>query len=539
MFLKPDNAPGKAWLTCCRPAICIGLFVAFGGVLFGYDTGTISGIIAMKYWKQEFATNRNDAGEPEITASEDSLIVSILSAGTFFGALLAAPVGDRMGRRLGLMFSAGFVFNLGVILQTISTEQDMFIAGRFFAGLGVGLISALIPMYQSETAPKWIRGTIVGAYQLAITIGLFLAAIVNNSTKDRNDSGSYRIPIAIQFLWSLILVGGLIVLPETPRFLIKQNKYDKAAKALGKLRRLPVDHPAVTEELNEVQANHLYEMSLGKATYADCFKGTIGKRLLTGSLLQILQQLTGVNFIFYYGTQYFENAGFENAFINQVITNSVNVASTLPGLYLVEKMGRRNLLLMGAVGMCVCQYIVAIVGTVAGTTEVAAQKTAIAFVCIYIFFFASSWGPVAWVVTGELFPLKVRAKCLSITTASNWLFNWAIAYSTPYMVNEDYANLQSKVFFVWGTCCFVCIAFVWFMIYETKGLSLEQVDELYGVVGKAWQSKKFRPSLNFSEVDHQNQRHRSLADIAADQERKRSVGNGEGAGMGAAATEKV
>jgi MFS family permease len=193
---------------------------------------------------------------------------------------------------------------------------------------------------------------------------------------------------------------------------------------------------------------------------------------------------------------------------------------------MVEKLGRRNLLLMGAIGMAVCQYIVAIVGTVAGTTEVSAQKTAIAFVCIYIFFFASSWGPVAWVVTGELFPLKVRAKCLSMTTATNWLLNWAIAYSTPYLVDEDHANLQSKVFFVWGSCCFVCILFTYLLIYETKGLSLEQVDELYGIVSKAWKSKSFRPTLHFSEVD-QNARHMSLSEIAANQERKRSVGGTE------------
>lgn len=132
------------------------------------------------------------------------------------------------------------------------------------------------------------------------------------------------------------------------------------------------------------------------------------------------------------------------------ILSCVNVISTFPGLYLVEKMGRRNLLLMGAVGMCVCQFIVATTGTVAGTEDLAAQRVAIAFVCIYIFFFASSWGPVAWVVTGELFPLKVRAKCLSMTTSTNWLLNFAIAYATPYMVNEGagYANLQSRVFFV-------------------------------------------------------------------------------------------
>lgn len=514
---KPDDVPGKAW-----PAICIGLFVAFGGVLFGYDTGTISGILAMPYWLQEFTTPGNDG---KLTASQNSLIVSILSAGTFFGALSAAPLADMVGRRLGLMIAAGCVFNLGVICQTAATTQLLFISGRFSAGFGVGLISAIIPMYQSETSPKWIRGTVVGAYQLAITIGLLLAAIVNNSTKDRNDTGSYRIPIAVQFIWSLILVFGLLLLPETPRYLIKQDNYDKAAVSLGKLRRLPPNHPAVLEELNEVQANHHYEMSIGQASYLECTRGTVGKRLLTGCLLQALQQLTGVNFIFYYGTQYFKNAGFQNPFIIQVITNTINMASTLPGLYAVEKLGRRNLLLIGAVGMCVCQFIVAITGTASGTTELPAQRAAIAFVCIYIFFFASSWGPVAWVVTGELFPLKVRAKCLSMTTASNWLLNWAIAYSTPYMVDPAHANLQSKVFFVWGSFCFVCIAFIYFMIYETKGLSLEQVDELYGVVSQAWKSKEFRPALSFAEIEQMGEggRHMSIVEMVAVQERKRSI----------------
>lgn len=517
-FKPPPGTAGATW-----PAICVGLFVAFGGVLFGYDTGTISGIIAMDYWKEKFSTTPDKT----LTPSEDSLIVSILSAGTFFGALLAAPFADILGRRIGLLAAVGVVFNFGVILQTASTRQPLFIAGRFFAGLGVGLLSAMIPMYQSETAPKWIRGVIVGSYQLAITIGLLLAAIVNNATQGRNDSGSYRIPIAVQFLWSIILVVGLFILPETPRYLIKRDKYEEAAKALGKLRRLPVDHPAIIEELNEVQSNHLYEMSLGKSSYIECFKGSLGKRLLTGCLLQSLQQLTGVNFIFYYGTQYFKRAGFQDPFIIQVITNCVNVASTFPGLYMVEKLGRRNLLLLGAVGMCVCQYIVAITGTVSGTTDLPAQRAAIAFVCIYIFFFASSWGPVAWVVTGEIFPLKARAKCLSMTTASNWLLNWAIAYATPYMVDEKGANLQSKVFFVWGTFCFICIAFVFLMIYETKGLTLEQVDELYGVVGKAWKSKDFVPQVSFADVDHKTQRGMSLTDIGGEQTRKRSVQHDE------------
>jgi sugar porter (SP) family MFS transporter len=423
-----------------------------------------------------------------------------------------------------MIFNSG-VFTFGVILQTAATAIPMFVAGRFFAGLGVGLLSATIPLYQSETSPKWIRGTIVGCYQLAITIGLLIASIVLNSTKNRQDTGSYRIPIAVQFAWAIILVVGMLILPETPRFLIKKGRHDMAAKSLSRLRRLDVDHPALIEELAEIQANHEYEMALGKASYLDCFRPPLLRRLLTGCGLQALQQLTGVNFIFYYGTSFFQNAGFDNPFIISTITNVVNVCSTFPGLYMVEKWGRRPLLMFGAIGMCVCQLIVAGVGTALNTHT--SNQTTIAFVCIYIFFFACSWGPVAWVVTGEIFPLKARAKCLSMTTATNWLLNWAIAYATPYLVNNEPgdANLGAKVFFIWGGFCLICTLFVYLNIFETKGLSLEQVDELYGKVDHAWQSKSFVPTISFADVQDlgENVRHSSLADLEVAVVRRKSV----------------
>ena len=484
----------------------------------------------MTYWKDHFSTGYMDTDangnlQLDVTASQTSEIVSILSAGTFFGALGAAPIGDLLGRRLGMIVST-FVFTFGVILQTASVSIPLFVAGRFFAGLGVGLISALIPLYQSETAPKWIRGTIVGCYQLAITIGLLLASIVNNSTKNRNDSGSYRIPVAVQFAWAIILCVGMLILPETPRYHIKRGRNEQAAKSLSRLRRLDATHPALVEELAEIQANHEYELSLGTSSYIECFKGTLGKRLATGILLQALQQLTGVNFVFYYGTPFFQATGLTNAFLDSLITNIVNVVSTFPGLYLVEKWGRRPLLMFGAIGMFVCQYIVAIVGLRVGSSTVGNQVL-IAFVCIYIFFFACSWGPCAWVVTGEIFPLKSRAKALSMTTASNWLLNWAIAYATPYLVKSGPGNadLGTNVFWIWGSFCLINAFFVWGLIYETKGLSLEQVDELYAKVAHAWQSKGFVPTVSFAEVQdlHADVRNQSLADVENMAGRKRSV----------------
>jgi len=501
--IKPPTEAGAAW-----PAVLIGLFVAFGGVLFGYDTGTISGILAMDFWQDTFSTGYvNSKAHLDVSPAQSSAVVSILSAGTFFGALASPLLGDHIGRRWALIASC-WVFNLGVALQTAATSLPLFLAGRFFAGFGVGLVSALVPLYQSETAPKWIRGAIVGAYQLAITIGLLLAAIVDNGTHERQDTGSYRIPIAVQFAWAIILILGMLLLPETPRYLIKRNRMDKAAVSLGRLRRLPKDHPAIHEELSEIEASHKFELSMGKASYLDCFRGGMRKRQLTGMGLQALQQLTGINFIFYYGTQYFKNSGISNAFIITMITSSINVVSTLPGLYAVDHWGRRPLLLWGAVGMCISQFIVAVLGTTTTGQDasgnilvfnVDAQKASIAFVCIYIFFFASTWGPLAWVVTGEIFPLKTRAKSLSMSTATNWLLNWAIAYATPYLVNygPGYANLQSKIFFIWFAACFVCIAFVYFFIYETKGLSLEEVDELYVDCSKAWKSPQWKPSVTF------------------------------------------
>ncbi|KAH9856813.1 AmMst-1 [Lenzites betulinus] len=463
-------------------------FAAFGGMLFGYDTGTIAGVIQMGDWIRTFG--EPDSSAPSgysVSTSRESLVVSILSAGTFLGALSGAPSADILGRRISIMLAC-IVFCLGVSLQTGAGNLATFIVGRFFAGLGVGLVSTLIPMYQSECSPKWIRGAIVSCYQLAITVGLLLAAIINNATKDRPNHSAWQITISVQLIWAFILFVGMIWLPEaripTPRWLIKKDRREAAVKSMSRLRSLPPDHPEVQREIEEIVAALNSERGMGQSSYVDCFRSTRNKialRTATGIALQAWQQLTGVNFISYYGITFFTSAGIHNPFLINVATNIVNTGMTLPGIWAVDRFGRRALLLWGAVLMCVCEFLVAIIGVTISINNLAGQRALIGIVCIYVGTFAATWGPVAWVVTGEIFPLNVRAKGISLSAASNWLWNWALAFATPYLVNSGPGNagLGVKVFFIWGSTCAGCIVFTYFCIPETKGLSLEQIDLLY------------------------------------------------------------
>lgn len=472
--------------------IAVGLFAAFAGVLFGYDTGTISGVLAMQHVKDTFPSTPGS-----FSSSELLLIISILSVGTFFGALGAPVFADRIGRRWSLIIGAFIVFQVGVILQVIATKIPLLCAGRAIAGLGVGIISASVVTYQSETTPKFIRGAVVSCYQLAITIGLLLAAIFNNATHNLSSSASYRIPLAIQFVFSLILSIGMFLLPESPRFFVSKERGDDAIKSLCRLRKLPADHPDLIEEYDEIKASYDLEKSIGKVSWKNVFttKNKQLRRLTMGVLIQFLQQLTGINFIFYFGTTFFQRSGISNAFTISMITNIVNVVFTLPGVCLVEVVGRRKLLLTGSTVMALSQLIVAIVGTVASPDSDAPNKVLVAFVCVFIAGFAATWGPLAWAIVGETFALGVRQKSISICTAANWLCNWAIAYATPYMVDPGpgNANLGAKVFFIWGGCNVIGALFVYFMVYESKGMSLEEVNTMWCEVDYAWQSTKYIP----------------------------------------------
>ncbi|KAF5022670.1 hypothetical protein F66182_5218 [Fusarium sp. NRRL 66182] len=501
---KPENFAGSS-----VRAIMVGLFVASGGLLFGYDLGVINGILAMDVFKSQFSTDqscRDDHGHVDLCPEDSSLIVAILSGGAVVGSLAAAPAGDSLGRRKTLLIAVG-TFCIGAIFQICALATPMLLVGRALAGVAVGAISVLVPLYQSETAPKWIRGSIICAYQLSITIGILAATIINVITSGIDSDAAYRIPLGLQLVPGFILASGILLLPETPRFLVKKGRNEDAGLSLSRFRRLDMTHPALVSELQEIIANHEYELTLGHDTYKDLFIGSpyLGRRTLTGCGLQMLQQLTGINFVMYYGTTFFNTSGISNPFIINLVMIIINSVSTIPGLVVIESWGRRKLLMAGALGMAICQFAIAAVST---ANDAIAERdlgsvsnmVLIVFCAINVFFYASSWGPVAWVVTSEIFPLKVRAKAMSVSTTANWLLNFAVAYAPPFILGRGADAFGLKIFFIWGSFCVIAIAFVWFMVYETSRMTLEQIDEMYERVRHAWDSPGFNPSWSFQEM---------------------------------------
>jgi sugar porter (SP) family MFS transporter len=500
----------KAYLMCA--------FASFGGIFFGYDSGYINGVLSSR----QFITAIQGADADEISASNTSLIVSILSAGTFFGALIAGDLADRFGRRWTIISGCG-IYLAGVVVQMFAASAlATIVVGRLLAGFGVGFVSAIIILYMSEICPRKIRGAIVSGYQFAITIGLMLAAIINNFTSSRADSGSYRIPIGIQFAWGLILGIGLFFLPDSPRYFVKRGDVEKARAVLVRLRGQPADSKLVEVELAEIVANAEVEARLVPtntwySSWAACFSGSVFdsssnlRRTILGTSLQMMQQWTGVNFIFYYSTPFLQSTGaIDDAFLISMIFTIVNVCSTPISFYTVEKFGRRPLLIWGAFGMMICQFLTAIIGVTVGFNKtfvneagetlarnISAVNAQVAFIAIFIFFFASTWGPGAWVLIGEIFPLPIRSRGVALSTASNWLWNTIIAVITPYMVGSDRGNLRSSVFFVWGGLCSCAFVYAYFLVPETKGLSLEQVDQLFAETTPR-KSSRWRPTRTYA-----------------------------------------
>ncbi|OBT56546.1 hypothetical protein VE04_03237 [Pseudogymnoascus sp. 24MN13] len=477
---NPNLDDGKVPRVTFRTAI-MAIIAAMGGFIFGYDTGQISGFLEMQVFLERFGETNAD-GKLFFSNVRSGLIVALLSIGTAIGALLAAPLADRIGRRGSIPWWC-LIFCVGVTIQIAVGDGQWVgvVMGRWVAGLGVGSLSVLVPLYMSESTPKQVRGAVVCSYQLFITIGIFTSNCINYGTESRTDTGSYRIPMAIGYLWAIILCIGMLMLPESPRYDIRKGFNKRAFNTMQKFYGVPVNHRAIALETAEINAN--IRASQGSHAWYEVFTGPrMGYRTMLAMALQMFQQLTGANYFFYYGTTIFAGVGLSNSFVTAMILGGVNVGATFFGLYFVEHFGRRKCLITGGLWMFMCFMIFASIGhfkfepAIEGSNNAKTYGTVlIVFACLFICGFASTWGPMIWAVNSVMFPYRYRANAMALATASNWIWNFLLGFFSPFITGA----IDFSYGYVFAGCNLVGVAIVYFFLIESATRTIEEVDTMY------------------------------------------------------------
>lgn len=473
------------------------VMIAIGGFIFGWDTGTISGFVKQTDWIDRFGIRRPD-GTKYLSKIRTGLMVAIFNVGCGCGGLLFSRLGDKFGRRPALAMVTT-VYVCGIVIQIASINKwYQYMIGRIVSGFGVGGIAVYAPMLISEVAPKHIRGALVSCHQLLVTMGIFLGNCTNYGTRKYHNSRQWRVPLGLCFAWAIIMIIAVGLVPESPRYLLQMGRQEDARRSLAKSNKVSPEDPAITQEVKNLQRALDAEHAGGPSRWMDLFrvKDKSLKRTLMGIFLQAFQQLSGINYFFYYGTSIFKSVGLEDPFETAIVFGVVNFFSTFFGLYFVEHFGRRRCLLWGSAGMTSCMVVFASVGVKRlkphgenGPSSKGAGNCMIVFSCFFIFCFATTWAPIAHVVVAESFPLRVRAKGIALCNSANWTVNFLIGLFTPFIAGSIGFNYG----YVFMGCLCASYFFVFFFVPETKGLTLEEIDALWDEGVLPWKSAKWIP----------------------------------------------
>ncbi|KAI8969312.1 general substrate transporter [Mycotypha africana] len=461
---------------------------SIGGFLFGYDIGVISGVLAMPTFPTFFGMQ----GDPNHIAKMKGDVVSLLQAGCCVGALLINFIADPFGRKWSIVLSS-LVFIVGSILQVVAQNLPTMMAGRFIGGMGVGGCSMLVPMYIAEIAPRKLRGRLGTLWQFLIVLGIMMSYWIDYACLRHIPTGDtqWRVPLGIQIAPGFILGVGMVFLPESLRWLALKGRAEDVKKNLLRLRDLPEDHPSITEELCEINVAAEFERESKSGKWTELFQRSNLHRLFIGIMLQIFQQWTGTNAINYYAPEIFRSAGLDSNEVEILATGVygiVKVAFVFISFFMVDtKLGRRKTLMIGSAVMMIAFYILGGMilgiqrdngggGFAAARAKIDA-KGYVAMVMIYVFAvgYEFSWGPIVWIVCSEIYPTRIRAMALSLTTAFNWAMNATIAKVTPIMMT----NITYGTYFFFGSCAVVMGVFAFVFLPETRGRSLEEMDALF------------------------------------------------------------
>lgn len=440
----------------------VAVIAAVGGFLFGYDTAVISG--AIPFLEEYFS----------LTAGQLGFAVSSVVLGCIVGASIAGSLADKYGRKK-IMITAATLFLVSAILTSLPRSLVLFNFARFIGGIAIGLSSPVSPMYIAEIAPAKIRGTLVTLNQLAITFGIVAAyladwGIAGQGEAQWQNDYAWRWMFASESIPALMLLVGLCFIPESPRWLLKAGYIEKAKHVLTRVG----GRAHAEQEMREIEG----ALSTEGGSIHQLFKPGFRRALFIGVLIMIFSQITGMNAIYMYTPKLLLAVGFQNkssALLAMVVVGIVNFATTIIAIVVIDKLGRRLLMLVAPLGMGLCMLTIAI----GYGSEWISPAIILIAILLFVFFFAIGVGPGAWLVTSEIYPTQVRGRAMSICTFSLWASSFVANLFFPKMLEFG----QTLTFALFTAACFAMVIFVYAMVPETKGKTLEEIEEYWKNLG--------------------------------------------------------
>ncbi|HKM85117.1 MAG TPA: sugar porter family MFS transporter [Terriglobales bacterium] len=437
------------------------VFAALGGLLFGYDTGVISG--AVLFITKQFA----------LSLFPTELVVAVVLLGAAVGALSGGRIADWLGRRLTL-FITSLIFIAGAIVCALARSLPILVAGRLIVGLGIGL-SSVVPVYISEISPANARGWQASLYQLAITIGILSAYLVDYAFAG---SEGWRWMLGLAAIPGVLLGLGMIALPETPRWLLERGRADDARKVLRRIR----GNADIEAEFQDIQ--NTLSVASERGRFSDLLLPAVRPALIIGVGLAVFQQVTGINTVIYYAPHIIQAAGISSAsgaILATAGVGLVNVIMTVVSMMLIERVGRRPLLLTGIVGMIIS------LGVLGLAFQLSIRSTTLAWVAVitlmaYVASFAISLGPIFWLLIAEIYPLRIRGLASGTAATSNWASNLVVSLTFLSLVQ---VLGPSWTFWLYGVMAIAAWIFSYYLVPETKGRTLEEIEEHWRVLRHA------------------------------------------------------
>jgi sugar porter (SP) family MFS transporter len=434
-----------------RHVVVSAAIMALGGLLFGYDTGVVSG--ALLFVKNDFGG---------LSSFQQELVTSLLLVGAVIGALTAGRLADRIGRRITVQVTA-LVFIVGVLLAAFTPTYPVLLAARIIIGLAVGAASMIVPLYIGEVVPPRARGGLVSLNQLAVTIGILVSYLVDYGL---SSTANWRLMFGLAVIPAAALLAGMFFQRESPHWLIRQGREDEARDVLRQVR----NGSDIEAEISEVR-----EVAARRAGARDLLTARIRPLLAVGVLLAVFQQITGINTVIYYAPSLLQGAGFGNsaALLANVVNGVVNVGMTVVAVWLLDRVGRRPLLLTGTAGMALGMAITALSFLGGEHLTGGLAIVAVLGLLVYTGSFAIGLGPVFWLLIAEIYPLRIRGAAMSVASMANWAANFLVTVTFLTLLN---AISGVGVFFLFGFLTLIALGYFWRKVPETKGRSLQEIE---------------------------------------------------------------